>query len=79
MEGEENIHLPHQSRRSGLGFPEDSTEKLFGELESTLEKVADMESQIKTMKRTAMLTRRVQRSSLKNGLMVTMKIRSRSI
>jgi hypothetical protein len=38
-EGVENIHLPHQSRRSGLGFPEDSTEKLFGELESTPEKV----------------------------------------
>jgi len=34
MEGAENIHLPHQSRRSGLGFPEDSTEKLLGELES---------------------------------------------
>jgi len=39
MEGTENIHLPHQSRRSGLGFPEDSTQKLIGELESTLEKV----------------------------------------
>ncbi len=39
MEGAENIHLPHQSRQSGLGFPEDSTEKLLGELESTLEKV----------------------------------------
>ena len=39
MEGAENTHLPHQSRRSGLGFLEDSTEKLLGELESTLEKV----------------------------------------
>jgi len=39
MEGAENIHLPHQSRRSGLGFPEDFTEKLLGELERTLEKV----------------------------------------
>jgi hypothetical protein len=39
MEGAKNIHLPHQSRRSGLGFPEDSTEKLLGELESTLEKI----------------------------------------
>ncbi len=39
MEGAENIHLPHQSRRSGLGFPEDSTEKLLGELESAPEKV----------------------------------------
>ncbi|CAM6065258.1 unnamed protein product [Sphagnum tenellum] len=39
MEGAENIHLPRQSRRSGLGFPEDSIEKLLGELESTLEKV----------------------------------------
>jgi hypothetical protein len=34
MEGAENIHIPHQSRRSGLGFPEDSIEKLLGELES---------------------------------------------
>jgi hypothetical protein len=39
MEGAENIHLPHQSRRSGLGFQEDSTEKLLGELESAPEKV----------------------------------------
>jgi hypothetical protein len=39
MEGAENIHLPHQSRQSGLRFPEDFTEKLLGELESTLEKV----------------------------------------
>ncbi|CAK9221832.1 unnamed protein product [Sphagnum troendelagicum] len=39
MEGSENIHLPHQSKRSGLEFPEDSTEKLLKELESTLEKV----------------------------------------
>jgi hypothetical protein len=39
MEGAENIHLPHQSKGSGLGFPEDFTEKLLGELKSTLEKV----------------------------------------
>jgi hypothetical protein len=39
MEGTYNIHLPHQSMRSGLGFPEDSIKKLLGELESTLEKV----------------------------------------
>jgi hypothetical protein len=39
MEGVENIHLPHQSRRNGLRFLEDSTEKLLGKLESTLEKV----------------------------------------
>jgi hypothetical protein len=39
MEGTKIIHLPHQSRRSGLGLPKDSTEKLLGELESTLEKV----------------------------------------
>jgi hypothetical protein len=34
MEGVENIHLPHQSRRNGLGFREDSIEKLLGELKS---------------------------------------------
>jgi hypothetical protein len=39
MEGAEIIHLPHQSKRSGLGLPKDSTEKLLRELESTLEKV----------------------------------------
>jgi hypothetical protein len=39
MEGTDNIHLPYQSRQSGLGFPEDSTEKLLRELESTLEKI----------------------------------------
>jgi hypothetical protein len=39
MEGAERIHFPHQSRRSGLEIPEDSTEELLGELESAPEKV----------------------------------------